>query len=120
MGAQQMNVGLNYLLGVEVSTSTYILLIAVISVIAMISVITGVDRGIRVLSELNMRLTMVILGLFVVFDSTAYMLTGGLAALQTATIVAALPFSFIMIMAIDGLFKSLFEGPLPWQVTLNC
>jgi choline/glycine/proline betaine transport protein len=74
MGAQQINTGLNYLLGIEVSTTTYIVLIAVISVIAMISVVTGVNRGIRILSELNMRLTMVILGLFVVFGPTAYLL----------------------------------------------
>ena len=74
MGAQQMNTGLNYLLGVEVSTMTNIILIAVITCIATVSVVTGVNRGIRVLSELNMRLTMVILGLFLVFGPTAYLL----------------------------------------------
>ena len=74
MGAQQMNTGMNYLLGVEVSTTNTILLIAVISIIATISVVTGLNRGIRLLSELNMRLTMVILGLFLVFGPTAYLL----------------------------------------------
>ncbi|WP_417543164.1 BCCT family transporter [Marinobacter sp.] len=74
MGAQQMNTGLNYLLGVEVSTTNTIILIAVISVVATISVVTGLNRGIRLLSELNMRLTMVILGLFLVFGPTAYLL----------------------------------------------
>jgi choline/glycine/proline betaine transport protein len=38
---------------------------------------------------------------------------GGLKALQTASIVAALPFSFIVIMATYGLVKSLRAEPLP-------
>jgi choline/glycine/proline betaine transport protein len=33
---------------------------------------------------------------------------GGLKALQTASIVAALPFSIVLIMAAFGLFKSLY------------
>ncbi len=74
LGAQQMNAGLNYLVGFEVSTGNQILLIAIISVIATVSVMTGLHKGIRVLSELNMRLTMLILGLFIVVGPTAYLL----------------------------------------------
>lgn len=74
LGAQQMNAGLNYLLGFEVSTGHQILLIAVISVIATASVLSGVNKGIRMLSELNMHLTILILALFVVFGPTAYLL----------------------------------------------
>ncbi|SFM34014.1 BCCT family transporter [Marinobacter zhejiangensis] len=74
LGAQQMNAGLNYLMGVEVSTSTQIILIAIISVISTVSVMTGLHKGIRLLSELNMRLTMLILGLFIVVGPTAYVL----------------------------------------------
>jgi choline/glycine/proline betaine transport protein len=48
--------------------------------------------------------------------ASTLLLTGGLAALQTATIVAALPFSFILIMAIYDLFKSLLEEPIPGQL----
>ena len=74
LGAQQMNAGLGYLLGMEVSTSNQILLIAVISVIATASVLTGLHKGIRILSVFNMQLTMVILGLFIIFGPTAYVL----------------------------------------------
>ncbi len=74
LGAQQMNAGLDYLLGFEVSTTHQVMLIAVISVIATASVLTGVNRGIRILSELNMQLTMVILALFIIFGPTAYVL----------------------------------------------
>ena len=74
LGAQQMNAGLNYLLGLEVSITNQIILIAVISVVATASVLSGVNKGIRILSELNMQLTIVILLLFVIFGPTAYLL----------------------------------------------
>jgi choline/glycine/proline betaine transport protein len=74
LGAQQMNAGLNFLLGFEVSVGNQILLIAVISVIATASVLSGVNKGIRMLSELNMHLTILILALFVIFGPTAYLL----------------------------------------------
>lgn len=74
LGAQQMNTGLNYLIGFEVSTTHQIILIAVISVIATGSVLSGLNRGIRLLSELNMRLTMVILAVFMIVGPTAYLL----------------------------------------------
>jgi choline/glycine/proline betaine transport protein len=75
MGAQQMNAGISYLLGIDISTETQIVLIAIISIVATISVLTGVNRGIRILSVLNMRLTMLILALFFIFGPTVYLLS---------------------------------------------
>ena len=75
LGAQQMNAGLATLTGIEVSTGTQILLIIGISIIATLSALTGVNRGIRILSELNMQLTGVILALFLVFGPTLYLLS---------------------------------------------
>jgi len=74
LGAQQMNAGLNYLLGFEISTTNQVVLIAMISVVATFSVLSGVHKGIRILSELNMQLTVVILVFFVVLGPTAYLL----------------------------------------------
>lgn len=74
LGAQQMNAGLNYLLGIDVSTTNQILLIVVISILATLSVLSGVNKGIRILSEINMKLTMLILVMFVIFGPTAYVL----------------------------------------------
>ena len=37
----------------------------------------------------------------------ALLISGGLAALQTATIASALPFSVVLLIAIWGLFKAL-------------
>jgi choline/glycine/proline betaine transport protein len=75
LGAQQMNAGINYLLDIEISTATQILLIAVISIVATASVLSGVNKGIRILSELNMTLTLLILALFFIFGPTLYLLS---------------------------------------------
>jgi choline/glycine/proline betaine transport protein len=74
LGAQQMNAGLNYLLGMDIAISNQMILIAGISIIATISVLTGVNRGIRILSVFNMRLTLLILLLFFIFGPTGYQL----------------------------------------------
>ncbi|MDH2435898.1 BCCT family transporter [Pokkaliibacter sp. MBI-7] len=74
LGAKQMNTGLHYLFGLEVSTPVQIVLIVVISAIATASVLSGVNKGIRLLSEWNMHLTVVILALFIVFGPTVYLL----------------------------------------------
>lgn len=74
LGAQQMNAGISYLLGINISTETQILLIIGISLIATISVLTGINKGIKLLSILNMRLTLLILALFFVFGPTIYLI----------------------------------------------
>jgi choline/glycine/proline betaine transport protein len=74
LGAQQMNAGLNHLIGVDISVGNQVLIIVVISIFATVSALTGLKKGIRILSELNMKLTMVILALFVVLGPTAYLL----------------------------------------------
>jgi choline/glycine/proline betaine transport protein len=51
-------------------------------------------------------------GLAVGAVAAVLLYAGGLKALQTASIVAALPFSFVLIMAAYGLFKSLHAEPV--------
>jgi choline/glycine/proline betaine transport protein len=53
-GVLQINAGLNHLLGVPVSPIMQVILIAVITGVATISVVTGVDKGVRILSEVNL------------------------------------------------------------------
>lgn len=66
LGAMQVNAGLNHLFDVPMGTNTQLVLIAVITGAATISLVTGVDKGIRRLSELNMILALLLL-LFVFF-----------------------------------------------------
>ncbi len=65
-GVQQLNAGLHYLVGIPEATSVQIILIIAITALATLSVVLGLDRGIKRLSNLNMTLA-VCLMLFVLF-----------------------------------------------------
>lgn len=65
-GVAQINSGLNYLFDVPVSVIVQVGLIIGVTILAIISVTTGLDKGIRRLSELNMGLAVLLL-LFVLF-----------------------------------------------------
>ncbi|NIZ03811.1 BCCT family transporter [Thalassospira lucentensis] len=64
-GAEQANAGLNFLFGIPVSDVSKVLLIIGITGIALISVLAGLDAGVKRLSEINMVLAALLL-LFVV------------------------------------------------------
>ncbi|MCP4815847.1 MAG: BCCT family transporter, partial [Planctomycetaceae bacterium] len=53
-GAEQIAGGLNYLFGIPASKLTKVLLIVTIIGIALVSVVAGLDRGVKRLSEINM------------------------------------------------------------------
>ncbi|MGH0003421.1 BCCT family transporter [Pseudovibrio ascidiaceicola] len=93
LGAQQMNTGLNYLFGFEVSITNKIIIIAVISVLATMSVLSGVNKGIKILSEFNMHLTMVMLVFFLIFGPTVYIL-GSFATNLGDYLTNAIPLGF--------------------------
>ena len=66
LGAMQINAGLAHLFGLPETRQVQLILIATITGAATISLVTGVDKGIRRLSELNMILALILL-LFVFF-----------------------------------------------------
>ena len=53
-GAEQISGGLNYLFGVPTGNATKVTLIIVIIGIALVSVVAGLDKGVKRLSEINM------------------------------------------------------------------
>ena len=53
LGAMQINRGLNHLFGIEYGITIQIILIIIISLIAMTSVVSGVNKGIKWLSVFN-------------------------------------------------------------------
>ena len=61
LGATQINAGLTRIAGVEQSRTAQIVLVILITGIATISVVTGIHRGIRRLSEFNLGLLVVLL-----------------------------------------------------------
>ena len=64
LGVQQMSAGLNHLFGIDPGLTTQIILIAVISVVATMSAVSGVGNGIRIISEWNIYLSVVLLAFF--------------------------------------------------------
>ena len=76
MGAQQVNAGLEYLFGIEYSRIVQILIIAVITIFATGSLLAGLDKGIRRLSEVNISLALIMLVFVIAIGPTAYLLEG--------------------------------------------
>lgn len=74
LGAQQMNAGINYLFGVKINSTNQVLIITVISVLAMLSSLNGLNNGLKKVSELNIRLTVLMLTFFIILGPTAYLL----------------------------------------------
>ncbi|MCV6639362.1 BCCT family transporter [Candidatus Albibeggiatoa sp. nov. NOAA] len=64
-GAQQAAGGLNYLFGIENNLTTQIMIIIGVTSVAIISVVRGLDGGIKLLSNINMSLAFMLL-LFVI------------------------------------------------------
>ncbi len=64
-GASQASTGLNYLFDTPTGVSTEVVLICCITMLALVSVVAGLDKGVKVLSELNMLLAVLLL-IFVV------------------------------------------------------
>ncbi len=73
-GVLQMNTGLNTLFDVPVSAVMQVILIAMVTGLAGISVATGLDKGIRRLSELNMSLAVILMVLVLSLGSTVFLL----------------------------------------------
>ncbi len=53
-GAQQANAGLEHIYGIPSNITVQVILITVITLVALISVLRGLDGGVKVLSEINM------------------------------------------------------------------
>ncbi|WP_418318808.1 BCCT family transporter [Piscinibacter sakaiensis] len=81
LGASQAAAGLNYLFGVELGNTTQIVLVIGITAIALISVLAGLDAGVKRLSEINMVLAILLLLFVIVVGPTLAIATGFFANL---------------------------------------
>ena len=79
LGAQQVNSGLNTLFGIPNNTVVQMILIAIITGVAAVSVVLGIDRGIRNLSLINMWLA-IGLALFVFLVGPTLFILNSLAS----------------------------------------
>ena len=72
LGVQQIAAGLEHLFDIDSGVQTQVLLIVGITAIATVSVVLGVDKGVRVLSEWNMRIAVLFLLVVVILGPTIF------------------------------------------------
>ena len=75
-GASQALAGLNLLYGVPNTETMKVLLIMGITAVALVSVVAGLDKGVKRLSELNMVLALLLLAFVIVLGPTMAILSG--------------------------------------------
>ncbi|AKG05158.1 glycine/betaine ABC transporter permease [Salimicrobium jeotgali] len=71
-GAAQINGGLTYLLQWDESFFLQLIIIAVVTVLFMISAYTGLSKGIKLLSNANMVLAALLFGIMIIVGPTVY------------------------------------------------
>lgn len=76
LGVQQVNAGLNHLLGIPQSTPVQLVLIAGITLLATWSVVRGLDAGIKRLSQINIFIAAALLLFVIVVGPTLFILNG--------------------------------------------
>jgi BCCT family betaine/carnitine transporter len=76
LGAQQAAAGLDHLFGIPATDTSKVLLVIGITVIALCSVLAGLDKGVKRLSEINMVLAILLLLFVIVVGPTLAILTG--------------------------------------------
>lgn len=74
LGVQQINSGLNFLLGINFDVKIQVILIAVITLMATWSVVSGLDKGVKILSELNIKIAFVFMFAIFILGPTSYIL----------------------------------------------
>ncbi len=82
-GTEQALAGMNFLFGTSTGNGARVLLIAVITAMALASVLRGLDGGVKVLSEINVVLALLLMAFIIAVGPTAAIfdaiINGGLA-----------------------------------------
>ena len=105
LGVSQMSVGLERLIGVDPGTMTQLILIFMISVVSILSALSGVNKGIKIISELNILVSILVVAFFLFGGPTAWLL--GIFGDSIADYLG----SFVQM----GLWFPEEEGPAKWQ-----
>lgn len=74
LGVQQINSGLNYLFGIEINVITQVVLIVIITGIATMSVVSGIDKGVKFLSELNIKIALIFMLVVLILGPTSFII----------------------------------------------
>jgi len=94
-GTEQALAGLNYLFGWGTGDVAKVVMIGSITVLALISVLRGLDGGVKVLSEINIALALLLMVFVLVVGPTAEIfstITGGAVAYAQNVVPLSMPF----------------------------
>ncbi|MCZ2723584.1 BCCT family transporter [Marinomonas sp. 15G1-11] len=105
LGVSQMSVGLERLIGVDSGITTQLLLIVIISIVSILSALSGVGKGIRIISQWNIVISIVVIAFFLFGGPTTWLL-GVFADSLGDYLVNFVPM---------GLWFPEEEGPANWQ-----
>ncbi len=105
LGAKQINSGLNYVFGIPDASYVQMILIAGITVVATLSVMSGLSKGVKLLSELNLMISGVLLAVVLLIGPTTYILSTYLSSLGV----------YITDFASTGLFTAILPEDVAWQ-----
>ena len=75
-GAQQAASGLNFLFEIPNTITTQIVIIFIVTAVAILSVVRGLEGGVKVLSNFNMGLALLLLVFVIVLGSTSLLVNG--------------------------------------------
>lgn len=104
IGVSMLSRGLHELTGIEDSLILKIVLIVVSVVMSTLSAVSGVAKGVRRLSEIQVVLSLVLLGFILITGDTSFLLNG--LVMNIGDYIASLPAMTLDTMA--------FEAPTEW------
>lgn len=74
LGAQQAGAGMEFVFGLDNTVNLQVIIIVAVTIVAVGSVVLGIHKGVKVLSEFNIRLAGLFLLFILVFGPTLYIL----------------------------------------------
>lgn len=74
LGVQQVNSGLNYLTGLPINVTIQVVLIALITLVATLSVVSGIDKGVKFLSEMNIKIAVAFMIAIFILGPSGYII----------------------------------------------
>lgn len=105
LGVSQMAVGIEKLFGISAGISTQLALIVIISIISILSAMSGVGRGIKIISQWNVVVSVFVVGFFLFAGPTAWLVSLFFESMG----------DYLMNFAQMGVWFPDEEGPAKWQ-----
>ena len=107
LGAKQINSGLNYVFGISDTSNVQAILIVVITLIATVSVVSGISKGIKWLSQANIYISALLLLFITLIGPTGYILSTYLSSMGI----------YLKDFVNLGLFTAILSNDMAWQGT---